>query len=542
MLQIKQVPFKVEIDEARKQHLAGNHRNALSIAKKVLTKNSSNIDALEIVSLVEMEHGDLNRSVQLLRKIAKRQPERAEAQYNLALAYKFSGRLQLAVDGFRLALRLNPNLKRARNELATTLANLGKFDELQLVCEEILRRYPGDTLAYSLLAFNKPEALGAGGIDELKRLSKATDLSRQARTSLKFSLAELLRLSADHQAAFETLKQANDLSLEALEMPVANNNTIAPSAEKIQRRPLLQATAQHKMLCDFVIENFTPEFLAEFAGFGHPSKLPVFVVGMPRSGSTLVEQILASHPQVFGAGEIGDLSLLTTMKWPFGGAPTSDGRRPPFPPEPKEIWFRNLASAYLARMRELDSAASMVVNKMLGNYVFVGMIHLCFPNATIIDVRRDPVDNCMACYQRQFRTGHEFTYDLSALGAQYKRYIGVMDHWDRVLPGRVIRIGYENLVREPEAQIKRLLEQCGLPWHNDVLRFHENNRPVRTASLSQVRRPISTASVAKWIPYAAHLGPLFDALGLENPHLTHGSNTGNDAKVSQCAAKMTRSI
>ena len=221
------------------------------------------------------------------------------------------------------------------------------------------------------------------------------------------------------------------------------------------------------------------------------------------------------------------------MQWPFGGPPTADGKRPALPPGPKESWFADLGRAYVARMRQLDPDAAMIVNKMLGNYVFIGQIELCLPRAVIIDVRRDPVDNCLACYQRQFRTGHEFTYDLTALGEQYRRYVSVMEHWDAVLPGRVLRLRYEELVADPEPQIRSLLDHCGLPWSDAVLRFHENARPVRTASLSQVRRTISTASVAKWKPYSRHLGPLFDALGLERPAEADEKRDGGNGSTRQ---------
>lgn len=273
--------------------------------------------------------------------------------------------------------------------------------------------------------------------------------------------------------------------------------------------------------------------MSRFGGHGEHSRVPAFIVGMPRSGSTLVEQILASHPSVFGAGEIPDLSILTNMRWPYGGPSSDGGKRPEEPPAPLSTYFRDIGREYIARLRKIDAQASMVVNKMLGNYVHIGMIELCLPDAVIIDIRRDAVDTCLACYQRQFRTGHEFTYDLAALGAQYRRYVAVMDHWDRVLPGRVLRVSYEELVRDPEPQIRRLLDHCGLPWSDEVTRFHENARPVRTASLSQVRRPISTASVAKWKPYARHLAPLLESLGdlveanpMSLPRIDEGAERG----------------
>ena len=156
---------------------------------------------------------------------------------------------------------------------------------------------------------------------------------------------------------------------------------------------------------------------------------------------------------------------------------------------------------------------SRAVNKMLGNYVHVGMIDLCLPDATILHVTRHPVDNCLACYRRLFRTGHEYTYDLATLGRHYRRYREVMDHWRRVLPGRVIDVSYEALVADPETQIRRLIESCDLDWNEACLKFHETERPVKTASLAQVRKPIYRDSVDRWKQHADQLAPLLEVMG-----------------------------
>lgn len=501
------------IDRARRLHLAGEFRQARELARNVLKQRPHDLDALEVLALVEMEHGDLAGAIRMLRKIAKGRPGNAESQYNLGLAYRYAGRLELAVDGFRLALKFKPGFPRAMAELADTLANLGRFDEMEGVCRKLIEAAPSNPRAYAKLAFNRPAALGEADVAMMERCGHDPALSAGTRANFLFSLAEMLRRRGDHDAAFAALKQANDLVASTAGQERAASTAIAPQAEKPVVRTVAAAAASHRMLCDYVMQTFSPEFMTSFGGHGDKSRVPVFVVGMPRSGSTLVEQILASHPGVFGAGEIPDFDILTQRQWPYGGPPTADGKRPVAPPEPKERYFAGLGGRYVARLRELDGTAERVVNKMLGNYVHVGLIDLCLPNAVIVDIRRDAVDNCLACYQQQFRTGQEFTYDLAALGAQYRRYVEVMRHWDEVLPGRVLRVHYEALVSEPEAEMRRLLDHCGLPWSDEVMRFHDNARPVRTASLSQVRRPISTASVAKWEPYAAHLGPLFEALG-----------------------------
>lgn len=500
-------------------HLSGEFRQAREMARNVLRHRPHDLDALEVLALVEMEHGDLGSAIRMLRKIAKGRSGNGESQYNLGLAYRYAGRLELAVDGFRLALKYKPGFIRAMAELGDTLANLGRFDELESACRAMIEAAPSNPRAYAQLAFNRPAALGAADVGMMERCGHDAALSAGTRASFLFSLAEMRRRQGDHDASFAMLKQANDLVAAMVGQERAASTAIAPQAEKPVVRSVAAAAASHQLLCDYVRQTFSGKFMASFAGHGDSRRVPVFVVGMPRSGSTLVEQILASHPSVFGAGEIPDFDAITQMQWPYGGPPTADGKRPAAPPEPKERYFAELGRRYVARLRELDGTADRIVNKMLGNYVHVGMIELCLPNAVIVDIRRDPVDNCLACYQRQFRTGHEFTYDLEALGAQYRRYVEVMRHWDEVLPGRVLRVHYEALVSAPEVEIRRLLDHCGLPWSDEVMRFHDNARPVRTASLSQVRRPISTSSVAKWKPYARYLEPLFTALGDLAPQL-----------------------
>lgn len=507
------------IDRARRMHLSGAFRQARELARNVLRQRPRDLDALEVLALVEMEHGDLGDAVRMLRKIAKGWPGNAETQFNLGLAYRYAGRLEQAVAGFRLALKFKPEFPRAMAELADTLANLGRFDEMESACRAMIEAAPSNPRSYAQLAFNRPAALGPADIGAMERCSHDAALSAGTRASFLFGLAEMRRRQGNYDASFEALKQANDLvaAIAGQERPAST--AIAPQAEKPVVRSVAAAAASHRMLCDYVRQTFSEAFMASFAGHGNESRVPVFVVGMPRSGSTLIEQILASHPGVFGAGEIPDFDRVTHMQWPYGGPPTTDGSRPAAPPEPKQRYFTELGRRYVERLRELDGRADRIVNKMLGNYVHVGMIELCLPNAVIVDIRRDPVDNCLACYQRQFRTGHEFTYDLTALGSQYRRYVEVMRHWDEVLPGRVLRVHYEALVNDPEVEIRRLLAHCGLPWSDEVMRFHDNPRPVRTASLSQVRRPISTSSVAKWKPYTRHLEPLFIALGDLAPQL-----------------------
>ena len=225
---------------------------------------------------------------------------------------------------------------------------------------------------------------------------------------------------------------------------------------------------------------------------------------MPRSGSTLVEQILSSHPKVQGLGETGALAGVVSNAFPIRL----------FKPEPAGH-YHALAQAYLAGMHDRGwGGPPRFIDKMLYNYLYIGVAHLMFPRARILHSVRDPVDTCLANFRIQFMSGHETTYDLAEIGRQYVRYREMMDHWNQVLPGRVTEVDHEALVAEPDARIRWLVTQaCGLAWDEACLAFHKTPRSVRTASVAQVRQPIFTTSVRRWRRYARHLGPLFDALG-----------------------------
>jgi hypothetical protein len=238
---------------------------------------------------------------------------------------------------------------------------------------------------------------------------------------------------------------------------------------------------------------------------------------MPRSGSTLLEQILSSHGQVQGLGECGALFAAVQGKYPYQPNP------PGAEDDPEH--FRRMANDYLERLRALGwKKTPFVIDKMLGNYMHIGMIHLMFPRATILLSMRDPVDNCLACFRKLFRTGNETSYDLRDVGAQYVRYRQMIAHWDAVLPGRIVPVSHEQLVEDPERMTRWLVQEaCGLKWDEVCLRFYATKRAVRTASVAQVRRPIFRTSVERWRRYERHLGPLLEALGPYAPAGVPGS-------------------
>ncbi|MEL7449720.1 MAG: sulfotransferase, partial [Pseudomonadota bacterium] len=267
---------------------------------------------------------------------------------------------------------------------------------------------------------------------------------------------------------------------------------------------------QTETVNDDIIEVFSEEFLQRDAGEGCQDDAPIFVVGLPRSGSTLIEQILASHSQVEGTAELPYLGRVATSL----NRNRADGvRYPQAVLELRGQHFRALGEDYLQRAQvHRIEGKPRFIDKMPNNFPTVGLIHKILPNAKIIDARRYPLDSTFSCYRQLFAKGQTFVYDLSDIGEYFLEYQRMMDHWHAVLPGRVLTVQYEDMVSDPETQIARLLEYCGLPWEDACLSFHSTQRAVRTASSEQVRQPIYTSSVHYWRNYEKYLGELIEVL------------------------------
>jgi hypothetical protein len=257
---------------------------------------------------------------------------------------------------------------------------------------------------------------------------------------------------------------------------------------------------------------FTPQLLESFENIGVASRVPVFIVGMPRSGTTLIEQILASHPDVFGAGELdyfrrAMIDLLAVEN----GFEAFPEMVPSVPPER----FRKIGESYLAGIKQLAPAAARVVDKMPEDYLNIGLIHLALPNASILHAVRDPVDTCISCFSQLFSDELNYTYDLAELGRYYRHYQALMAHWHRVLPpGRILDVRYEEVVANLEGVARRIVAHCGLEWDANCLTFYQSQRRIRTASVTQVRQPVYKSSVGRRLQYETFLAPLLAELAL----------------------------
>jgi hypothetical protein len=338
-------------------------------------------------------------------------------------------------------------------------------------------------------------------------LAAAANPNVEERTQVLFAIGDVYDKRKEYEAAFRAYADGNALHVKNMGQPSRNLNTqFMPVRTAATGSSVEAVEASQRDYIDGMRGLYTAPYIAKFGGQGHQSPAPIFIVGMPRSGSTLLEQIVASHPKVHGLGE--------TLAYGNAFRQEMPATRAHMTQEFQRTYFARVGETYLNALKELGwNGENRVIDKMLGNFVNIGAIHLTFPHATIVHAMRDPVDTCFSCYRHLFKDRNETTYDLAAMGRYYAHYRGLMDYWDSVLPGRVVHVRHEELLADPETRIRELIAACGLEWDDACLRFHESARAVRTSSASQVRRPLFTSSLARWKPYERHLTPLLDALG-----------------------------
>ncbi len=423
-------------------------------------------------------------------------PDYAEALCNRGATLHEREDLHAALAHYRRALSLKPDLADVYNNMGNVLEELGQLQEAQRAYCEALRLDPNSTAAYVNLAAGNTFKPGDAHLVAMEALAAKTEgLSTTDRMQLDFALGKAYADLKDYARSFKHFSAGN----------AAKRATIAYDE---------QATVA---LFDRIEAVFTPELIAAKSGGGDPSALPVFVIGMPRSGTTLVEQIIASHPIAYGAGE---LQALNDAAFTVRG---TDGKALPYPEFAAALdagALRKIGARYAAMLGELAAKhgaprADRITNKMPSNYYFAGLIHLALPNAKIIHTMRDPLDTCLSCFSRLFTAEQNYTYDLGELGRYYRRYERLMAHWRRVLPaGRILELRYEDVVADLEQQARRIIAYCGLPWDDRCLSFHETDRPVRTASATQVRQPIYTSAIGRWHAYEQHIEPLLNGLGI----------------------------
>jgi tetratricopeptide (TPR) repeat protein len=503
--------------------------NRLAIAERLLKgflkHFPTDVAAIRMLAEVAARIGRFADAETLLRRCLELSPSFVPARHNYALALLRQGKVAEALAQVDLLLRNNPHDPGYRNLKAAALGQIGDYAETIAMYEGVLRDHPnqpkvwmsyGHALktagrgqdgiaayrrgieqmpelgeAYWSLANLKTFRFAEGDLAAMRTQLGRTDLGAEDRLHFHFALGKALEDEGDYADSFAHYAEGNRIRKAQMGYEAAD------TTERVRRTKAL----------------FTSGFLAAHAGSGCQAPDPIFIVGLPRSGSTLIEQILSSHSAVEGTMELPDLtSIAVRLADRRGrGDPT---RFPECLADMDDGQLEALGAEYLERTRvQRKTARPFFIDKMPHNFFYTGMLRLILPNAKVIDARRHPLGACFSGFKQHFARGQPFTYGLEDLGLYYRDYVDLMDHFDGVAPGAVHRVHYETMVEDTEAEVRRLLDYLGLPFEDACLRFHENERAVRTASSEQVRRPIFREGIDHWRHYEPWLQPLKEALG-----------------------------
>jgi len=398
--------------------------------------------------------GHADQAVSLLREHLANNHDDVAANYALAVIEQRSGNTVIAESHFRHALRTNPESGECWYELSLIPGSLNRDDiaRMQVVVES-----PG--------------------------------LGEHNQMLVAYALGIALDKLQEFDRSFEFTSSANEIQRESARYSVADQKGVF---------------ARHR-------ENLGKSFAEYCEGYALADDTPILVLGMPRSGTTLVEQILASHPRVHGAGEVEDVRLIVE------GVRKLTGKL--FPLQIKDIAppvLAQLARRYVSALQAYSPSATHIIDKLPHNFLRTGLFSALLPQTNVIVCQRDPVDNCLSIHQHYFATEHGYATDLRDLGEYYRLYSDLMDYWQQATPGRILRVQYEELIEAPEREIRRMLEHCGLPFDAKCLSYHENKRIVATPSAAQVRQALYKGSVGRSKPYTHHLRPLLEALEMND--------------------------
>ncbi len=468
----------------------GQYERALGDFDQAIARNPGYAEAHCNRGRALAELGRHEEAIAAFDKALALNPALVEAWLGRGSTCAAAQRDEAAIDAYRKATVLKPDMVVAHTRLGHALKITGRMDEAREAFAAALKINPGAAPVHYELAQLKRYAHGDAQLAAMETLLAACPASSPDRVGLEFAIGKAYADLGDHPRAFRHWLSANALKRAEIDYDEARMVALFDDIEAI----------------------FTPELIAARRGHGEPSPLPIFVIGMPRSGTTLIEQVLASHPEIRAAGE---LKLLDDV---LNSVPDADGRIVPFPDYVAALAgpaFGDIGARYVAGLSAFAAGAARVVDKMPGNFVFAGMIHLALPGARIIHAVRDPIDTCLSCFTQLFTEPQAHAYELAELGRYYRRYRRLMEHWHRVLPtGTILDVRYEDMVADLEGQTRKLLAHCGLAWDERCLAFYETRRPVRTASATQVRQPIYTSSLARWRVYEEFLAPLRAELDL----------------------------
>jgi DNA-binding SARP family transcriptional activator len=430
----------------------GKFAKALALGDILVQQDPNNIFYRVAKATALVGVGDIQKAIDIYQQIVEDNKAESNVYLLLGHAYKTQGNIEQSVRAYQQAYKLE--------------------------------RHCGD--AYWSLANTKTYQFNAEEIQHMLTGTTSNDVSLKDKVHLHFALGKAYEDEKQYKHSF-------------LHYDLGN---------KLQSTTLAYSSDNHAQFVQSQISAFTPELATKFAKIGHPDPAPLFIVGMPRAGSTLLEQILASHSEVDGTMELHEiLGLASNLS-------KKQGSKPVYPhnidsiPEP---YFAQLGQKFIQDTQVYRQNGAYFIDKMPNNYMHIGLIKLILPNAKIVDARREPMACCFSGFKQLFGEGQEFSYSLSDLAQYYKNYVKLMDHWQHVFPNQILQVQHEDVVNDTETQIRRLLDFCGLPFEQACLDFHKNKRAVKTPSAQQVRQPIYRSGLEQWTHFEPYLGELADS-------------------------------
>lgn len=424
----------------------------------------------------------------LWKKALAIDPGLLEARMNLADSYQLAGRAELAGQQYRKVIAANKHFVAAKYLLANILKSQGKMDEASSLYQGIMAQQPEYTQAhFTYSGIHKYTDSSDPHFKLMREQYQKEGLSTESRTHLAFALAKASEDIGDYSNAFSYLKSGNDLRFADFDYDIESDKALMRS----------------------IIQSFSTDALSQLQLNPERSGRPIFIVGMPRSGTSLVEKILASHSDVYGAGELHNMFALGASQFLRQSEDFQFKSLDSYAAET----FEQVGRTYIEQVAALNSEAARVTDKLPFNMMMVGLIRLALPNATIIHCVRDAKDNCLSIYKQNFTTAnYRFAYNLKTIAQFHNQYRQLMQHWHEVLPGAMYDVCYESLAQNPEEEIRKLLAACNLEFQEACIRFEKTEAVVKTASAFQVRQPMYTSSVRLWEKYRQFLGPMLDEL------------------------------
>jgi tetratricopeptide (TPR) repeat protein len=513
-------PNRLQIAAALDHLRAGRNEEAITTLRKALREKPDNVDALH--TLAQAYWGDEKRvsdieallrratelapslvpawtmlgallhessrseeAIKCYQRATEIEPNNASAWSGLAADYAQVGEMQKSAEAYARSLALQPGLPGIHMSYAHTLKALGRQAEALREYRAALVQKPDFGEVYWSMANLKVFRFEPSEVAAMEEQVKREDLSQSADVHFRFALGKAYEDAGDYDRAWESYHTGNE-----------------------RQRPLVSYDpVGFEVRHQEIAEVFSGEFLRQHEREGYESDAPIFIVGLPRSGSTLIEQILASHSQVEGTLELPTLGeiAVSTARYRYG---QENREYPGAVRELRACDFRAYGQQYIDKTRIYRATdRPRFTDKLPNNFSHIGFLHLILPNAKIINARRHPLDSILGSYKQLFGKGQNFTYDMDELVLYYRQYHEIMRHWNRVLPGKVLDVHYEETVGDLETQVRRILEHCGLPFEQACLRFHDTDRAVRTASSEQVRQPLYTRALGTWRRYEKHLRP-----------------------------------